>query len=313
LVAAGATAGLTKTPAFAAASCDRSASPSSFASEVSAASAGQTICLASGNYGTWQGTNKAITIRAADGASPTMQINLGSGDTGFVLDGMGGMGGSILSGAHDLTIKNANFTSPLQITGTNMGVVIDSSHFDWNAVYNGGTNGKIRVDNSTGAFSGVTIQNSTIRNGDLDGVHLGAGVNILNTEFFNLCDRGTNHTDNIQFEGGTGGRIAGNWVHAATCETQGITSFDGGTNGVTIEDNVVDIPRPWGIEFYSDKNSIIRHNTVVWRADSDCEYTGQQCGQISLDHKSADPAGSGTRELHRRGSRRGTGSSRPRE
>ena len=112
---------------------------------------------------------------------------------------------------------------------------------------------------------------------------------------FRSCDRGTNHTDNIQFEGGTGGRIAGNWVHAATCETQGITSFDGGTNGVTIEDNVVDIPRPWGIEFYSDKNSIIRHNTVVWRADSDCEYTGQQCGQISLDHKSADPAGSGTR------------------
>ena len=45
------------------------------------------------------------------------------------------------------------------------------------------------------------------------------------------------------------------------CETQGITSYDHGTNGVIIENNVVDIPRPWGIELYSDVDSIVRHNT----------------------------------------------------
>ena len=43
----------------AASTCNASASPATFASVVSGASAGQTICLASGSYGTWSGTNKA--------------------------------------------------------------------------------------------------------------------------------------------------------------------------------------------------------------------------------------------------------------
>src|SRR4051812_25981659 len=46
LMALGAAVVLTKTPALAAVTCDRNAAPSSFASEVSAATAGQTICLA---------------------------------------------------------------------------------------------------------------------------------------------------------------------------------------------------------------------------------------------------------------------------
>ena len=49
--------------------CNLNAATSNFSSQVSAASGGQTICLASGNYGTWSGTNKAITIAAASGAS----------------------------------------------------------------------------------------------------------------------------------------------------------------------------------------------------------------------------------------------------
>ena len=65
--------------------CDRNATTSSFASEVSAASAGQTICLASGSYGTWQGTNKAITIRAAAGATASMCYAFTTGDSGFTL------------------------------------------------------------------------------------------------------------------------------------------------------------------------------------------------------------------------------------
>ena len=109
--------------------------------------------------------------------------------------------------------------------------------------------------------------------GDSDGVHTGVAVNVLNNEFRDLCDKGGNHTDNIQYEG---------------------------TVGVLIEDNVIDIKRAWGIEFYSDRNSIIRHNAAVWRADSNCTYTGQQCGQISLDHKTADPAGSGNARLCQR-------------
>src|ERR1044072_8114459 len=97
--------------ALAAGGCDRAATPSSLASEVSAASAGQTICLASGSYGTWSGTNKAITLRAADGATATMRYAFSTGDSGFTLDGLSGMGGTITDGAHDITIKNSTFTT----------------------------------------------------------------------------------------------------------------------------------------------------------------------------------------------------------
>ena len=52
------------------------------------------------------------------------------------------------------------------------------------------------------ASPSVTIKNSQIKNGDLDGIHFGdgSGYIILNNVLDNLCDRGTNHTDNIQFE-----------------------------------------------------------------------------------------------------------------
>ncbi len=279
----------------AAGTCDRTASPSSLSSAVSAASAGQTICLGDGSYGTWSGANKAITLRAAPGVTATMAVDLGAGDSGFTLDGLSGMGGMVTAGAHDFVIRNSTFTSAIVFDVANANILLDHNSHDWNAVYDGSGNGKIIIGSSVGDYSGVTVQNSTIRDGDLDGVHIGAGVNVLNNVFANLCDRNTNHTDNIQFEGARGGRIAGNYVYAgADCMTQGITSYDSNTFGVTIEDNVVDIRRPWGIEFYSDTNSVIRHNTVRWYADADCEYDGIVCGQISLDHRETDPPGVGT-------------------
>ena len=278
------------------AACDRTASPSSLSTQMSAASPGQTICLTDGSYGTWTGTSKAITLRAEPGVTATMAIDLGAGDSGFTLDGLSGMGGTVSAGAHDFVIKNSAFTDDIWFEVANANILLDHNSHDWDADSNSsGSAGKIVIGSDAGDYSGVTIQNSTIRNGDLDGVHIGAGVNVLNNIFQNLCDRGHNHTDNIQFEGAHGGRIAGNYIeeHCST-STQGLTSYDGQTFGVTIEDNVIDIHRPWGIEFYSDTGSVIRHNTVRWYADADCEYTGTECGQISLDHKTTDPAGTGT-------------------
>jgi hypothetical protein len=273
-------------------SCNLNATPSNFASQVSAASAGQVICLASGNYGTWSGVNKAITIKAAAGATPTIRVNFNSSVGGFILDGMNGMAGTSVD-AQNFTIRNSVFTDTIEIEVTDGNILLEHNTHDWHAVYGNGTyNAKLRVQNNTGAFSGVTVQNSTFRNGDLDGIHLGAGINVLNNIFDNLCDVGTNHTDNIQFGGGTGGRIAGNYVHAPLdCDTQGITSYDGGTVGVIIEDNVVDISRKYGIEFYADRNSIIRHNTVLYRARG---CAGGECGYVDLNRKSKDPAGVGT-------------------
>ena len=238
------------------------------------------ICLASGSYGTWQGTNKAITLKAATGASPQMKVSFGSGDAGFTLDGMTGMGGSV-SGASNVTITNSDFTSPIDFAGNNQNVVLDHNTLTWNASSGSQGSQKILAE-SSGSHSlsnpSVTISNNTIANGDLDGVRVATvtGLLVLNNTFENLCDKGTNHTDNIQFYGSSSQvRIAGNYVHA-TCTTQGIAAYDGGTNGIVIEDNVVDIRRTWGIEFYADKNSIIRHNTIRWYA-SGC-YGSAACG-----------------------------------
>jgi Right handed beta helix region/PKD domain/Bacterial Ig domain len=287
-----------RVPALAADTCDASATPSSFASAVSSAGSGDTICLASGSYGTWSGTSKAITVTAATGATPTMQVNFGSGDAGFTLDGLSGLGGMISGSARDVTITNSSFSSTIDVEGSVSDIVFDRDHFDWNAVSSAsGSNAKIFVSTQgTLAAPALTVQNSTILNGDLDGIHFGggSGVQILGNEIGNLCDRNVNHTDNIQFEGGSQIRIAGNYVHESQlCYTQGITSYDSGTNGVIFEDNVVDIPRDWGIELYADRNSIVRHNTLVWRPKTYTEFKTEG-GQIDINRKSQDPAGSGT-------------------
>src|SRR5262249_20335956 len=108
--------------------CDLNAAPSNFSSRVSAARAGQTICLATGHYGTWTGTNKAITVKAASGAAPTMTDNFGWPATGFVLDRMRGMSGTI-NGSSNITIQNSTFPQRQNVEGNAKGIVFTADHF----------------------------------------------------------------------------------------------------------------------------------------------------------------------------------------
>ncbi|MEJ0073160.1 MAG: hypothetical protein WDN27_03735 [Candidatus Saccharibacteria bacterium] len=113
------------------------ATSATFAAQVNAAIAGQTVCLATGDYGTWTGTNKAITIKAADGATPQMKVNFDAGDSSFTLDGMTEMGGFI-NGSSNITIKNSKFsrascysTGCLRIEGATSNVIIDNNDFSF--------------------------------------------------------------------------------------------------------------------------------------------------------------------------------------
>ncbi len=272
------------------------ASPCTLSTGVSGAAAGDTVLLASGSYGNFAGASKTgmVTVGEQDGASASLSVAYSSAKF-ITLDGLTIGGGSIVGSSRDVTIKNSTFTSSLTIDGlTNANILLDHNSHDWNAKYSGGDNGKVRIFSPNSAFSGVTVQNSTFRNGDLDGIHAGAGFNSIGNTFSNLCDVGSNHTDNIQYEGGQGGRIAGNYVFAASgCATQGISSYDGGTKGITFEDNVVDIRRPWGIELYGDNGSIVRHNTLRWYASNACDFN-IPCGQIDINRKPADAAGVNT-------------------
>jgi Concanavalin A-like lectin/glucanases superfamily/Right handed beta helix region len=282
-------------PAAGAPTCSRVATPSSFASQVSAASAGETICLSSGDYGTWYGTNKGITVTAASGSRPTMRFSFGPGTGGFTLDGMTDMAGTVWGGTA-ITVRNSTFSDSVSFDGGTAMV------FDHNNLTFGDTNGccKIRVDSTSGTLAApaLTISNNLIENGQADGIQFDgspSGVQVVGNTFEHLCDIGQNHTDNIQFYADAAqDRLADNYVYEAPgCATQGITSYDGGTNGVIIEDNVIDIPRDWGIELYADRDSIVRHNTVVWHPKSYSDFkTGT--GRIALDHKSQDPPGSST-------------------
>jgi len=290
VIAVGAVVVLSKTPALAAVTCDRNATTSSFASEVSAATAGQTVCLASGNYGTWQGTNKAITITKANGAAPTMKISFSSGDSAFTLDGLGGMGGQISGGASNITIRNSAFTSEISVSGTATGA---------NLVFDGNSHNNINGNSTAQRFlaegGGLTIRNSLFQGGGSDGVRLAtsAPVNVIGNTFLNIIDDGSdNHTDNIQWYGGSNAVVRGNlFKQTINGETQIMGAFDG-TGGNLIEDNVVDvISRPWAVELYSDDSSIIRHNTFVYHTG--CAYN-MSCGLIALDRKTGDDAGRNT-------------------
>jgi hypothetical protein len=185
--------------------CDRTVTTSTFASELAAATDGETICLATGDYGTWTGTSKNVTITADAAASPVMKLDLDSADGNFTLDGIGGLGGSSQR-AHDYTIRNSTFTSPLNLRANQDNVLLESNEHDWNAVYDGTINAKIFLWEDGGGTSGVTIRDSTFRNGDLDGIHLNVGATIQDNTFQHRCDVGTNHTDAIQTEGMAGGR-----------------------------------------------------------------------------------------------------------
>lgn len=285
-------------PAARAQSCTQTLSPgANVATAVASAAAGSTICLNSGSYGsvTLSGITKSsrVTIRSASGRGASMNLTFQNGTNGITADSVT-VTGAALSGSStkNVTVQNSTFTGSLVINGlANSNVLFDGNTH--NNIQGGGqfsSPARIHLSYSSSTPSGVTIQNSQMDGGSADGVQTGVGVNIIGNEFSNIREGSCSdcHTDAIQLLGAAGSVIRGNYIHNVAT---GIVAFDGVTRA-TIEYNVIDTQgRPWGIELYADDNSIIRHNTLLYRAN--CDYNST-CGTISLDHKAADPAGRGT-------------------
>jgi hypothetical protein len=280
---------------------------STFASRVSGAAAGDVLCLTSGNYGTWAGTNKVITITAQAGVTPQMQVNFTTGDSGFTIDGLSGMQGDITGGANNITIKNSAFADSIVIDGvSNSNILLDHDTFiNINFPSAGGGQftcadtraAAVTLPYSQATPSGVTVSNSLFQGGHKDGVQAGTALNIINNVFDNIAEHGavcapgwwdtSPHTDPIQLIYAKGAVVRGNYIHNTS---DGIVAYDTIDHAI-IENNVLDlVSGRWGIELYSDNGSIVRHNTLVYRTT--CEYA--PCGHIILDHKSTDPAGVGT-------------------
>lgn len=278
--------------------CTQTLSPGgNVASAVAAAAPGATICLNSGSYGTvtLNGISKgsAVTVRSASGRGAAMALTVSGGTSNIVIDSVtvtsGNMSGST---TRNITIRNSAFTGGMTFNSlANANVLLDGNTH--NNIEGGGQYSRparLHLSYSSATHSGVTIQNSLMDGGSADGVQTGVGVNILNNEFRNIKEGacGDCHTDAIQLLGASDSVIRGNYIHNSAT---GIVAYDRVTRA-TIENNVIDLgSRPWAIELYADTNSVIRHNTLVYRAN--CSYN-LACGTLALDHKASDPAGRGT-------------------
>jgi hypothetical protein len=263
--------------------------------EYAAASPGETVCLASGRYGTFYGGKKhggPVAIRAQRGANVSMALDLDS-TVNLRLEDLTITSARILGMSRNIKIAHSRFTGLTIVHADQM--VNANIVFDHNTHANIDTctscfQGRLHIDGNTGQPSGVVVKNSVFSGGNSDGVRADAdGIKVLNNKFFGFRDHDPFHTDPIQLYGGTHVTIRGNYFHSNDVSAQ-IMMADGGGHNV-VENNVVSGGGyTWAITWFSDDSSIIRHNTF---AVGQCD-AGIRCGQINLGAKASDPAGHGT-------------------
>ena len=125
---------------------DLHATPSTFASMFSQAQGGDTVYLASGSYGSWNGGAKSsmVVVAADSGASPTMS------------------GGSFGSGVRNITIRGVTFTGPVEVApgSAPLNLVFDGD--TWGNVGHAAHEGRLSiVGGGSSSGNGVQVKNST--------------------------------------------------------------------------------------------------------------------------------------------------------
>jgi hypothetical protein len=216
-----------------------------------------------------------------------MGLSFGAGDSSFTIDGLVISGGDITGTANHITVKNSAFTSPLDITitGSNSAILLDHDTFNNQSTSDcQGVPARVWIENSSSPTD-VTVSNSVLSGGNLDGIRPdgSGGATIISNEFYNIEENGPNdcqHTDSIQMYGGQNVVIRGNYFHA---NSDGIVAFDGTQNNQITNNACANISRGACVTLYSDQNSVVEHNTA-----------GAGMDALEIDHKSGDPAGTGT-------------------
>lgn len=189
---------------------------------ITAAQPADVIMFRAGDYGLWQGTDKAVTLRAETGQRSTIGLNMAAGDCCFTLDGGPGIdfkinnasgGAAFGSGVTDITVKNTEFSGTSVSFGTpgpDSGIVFDHN---W---LHGETSPCLICffyDASAPRDSGVTIRNSLFEDTGADGITSGTGVVIENNLFRRVqSSNPESHTDAIQGNGASHYTIRGNMI-----------------------------------------------------------------------------------------------------
>lgn len=265
--------------------CNLNATTANFSSQLAAAQPGQTLCLATGNYGTFNGVTKSspgVTITKAAGATPTMSIFFGNTPAvaWLILDHLTISGGLISGAINNVTFQNNSWTDKLVIWGkgpnngcsacvdlNNSNIVFNGEDFNMaaNQSGTGGFEGRVQLADGGATPWGVTFKNSKFHSGCADGIQIsgnnaawGATIGPGN-EFFNLLQGSCGpHIDSIQFvgTGAIGPVIDGNYFHD---DSTGIVGYDY-ANDATITNNVLE--RISTAVLGGQQTGIVFHNTV---------------------------------------------------
>ena len=291
--------------------CDLNATTSNFASQFAALQAGQTLCLASGNYGTWNAGSKSgrVIVKAAAGANVTMTANFNN-SANITLDGIATLSQATIQGAsHDITVSGSTFPPPggaITVHPDQMNassnIVIDRDTFNGQLCDQMSAQGRVAVEaigNNNGNPLGLTISNNLFEGGTADGIRpdSGSGIQILNNQFISFDNslNETCHTDAIQLYGSAThilfkGNFFYNSIDMAGCS---FSEWNGGDFN-TFEDNVVAGTPNNGcydaIDLHSDNGSTIIHNTFAYGFCEPHNSASSPCGEVGL----ADSAGHGT-------------------
>ena len=140
------------------------ATPDTLATVFGRARGGETILLATGDYGTFQGAVKArrVILRAAPGASVTMAIDFQAA-VNVRVEGVTVTGATIGGDSRHITIAGSRFTGAAVINAERMlnaGITLDdNTHADID-VCDGCLEGRVDVTGQAGGPSGIVIKNS---------------------------------------------------------------------------------------------------------------------------------------------------------
>ena len=265
--------------------CDLHATPATFSAEVSAAVAGQTVCLAAGDYGTWAGTTKAITIAPEPGASPTLNFDFRANAANFTINGghnnydSTSPGINLVdenyfdAGSSNITLEGVGVTCDgnnsfcVQVVTGMPGIVIKDNVFH-DMLYPNTASAALWLRAATNNPANVLVENNVFRDMGADAID-GGTATIIGNNFFDIDGSNPNdprHTDVIQYD--QNAIIEGNFVDNGC--TQGIAAYDG-TSGNTITDNVIVGCSVHSLVAAADTpGSLVAHNTVIGAGGLEC-------------------------------------------
>ncbi len=286
-------------------SCSINATTANYASQIAAATPGQVVCLASGDYSGFTGTNKSapgITITSAPGAAVTfnsgMKLNL-SNVQNFTLDGTAGGGTMSVGGELDMeTTGDASQNKALNITIQNVAFrpnspsVLFRGPLNSNVTFNRdtfvasnvpcsggspvGLGGTFYNESSGSTPSGLTIENSVfvapmdLWNTDRaiqDTNPMVVENNVIAGFVDHTESAGCNHIDGLQWFSGFNGTGGSVTFTGNLCyDDYGCAMAFDGTESNTITDNVCFDTETACLSLYSDSpGSVVNHNVQETR------------------------------------------------